>query len=1162
MSNSYKVYASQEYVNDSIEQLDPKLLPDLPEDKPAFAILPQVTCTPNDDTGDGLPEGYAIPGRWEDDFELNRIYKVVHNETTYECKPYPIEEDGTTFYLLGNIETYGLPGGNTEAPFVISAFPNSYIDKENLSECGMVNYVTGEAPSSLVLSITAEAIRQNPQFLTTDSNNAARWEERTHWDDSSIAVPKGDYPGDLDGTYITTLPIHPIEEGRVYTVEIEGIVFETTFTKTYSEDYGLAYVSEEYEDEENRWCQIYLFPNNGISGWFGRILNIGFGGTGTPTYESANDGSYTQNIYIHAGDIKTLDPKYLGAAPSKSKITILPKVILTVSDPNDPGDGAPITTPFAEYPSAGDTWNITYNGIEYACELVDGSTIPGMELPFSEGAIYFGGNLTAAGFEHIASNNDAPFVILAASSEEFATEMGAYGTIMPIVTLDQTFTVSITKSSKIAPSQLTLRSNGEMVWEERTHWIESGGVVELIPVKEYTQEELETQMTQPLSSALMAGKIYEVTLGETTYSCPAVSVTEDGITALVLGNTDVLGVPGGNPDAPFTFIEMPPGVIGSDMPYYWRLQPIDESILSGETVNFGITFSGEIIHKIDNKYLPSYDWNAEKDEPGYIANRTHWTTTKPTEILKDFTFSEEIGTITSPLKNIPGIGTYKVIWNGLEYDCVAEELKNDNGFTYYVLGKTSMLGGSITTGDFAVALSASPLPDIDPNIYGYVMPIANTASPNVISITQPAGVVYKLDDKYINWKINSVNGKTGDVVLTPEDIGAINEETFNLKNGQFQYSITNKSSLAQADYSLALGDRSIALGKHSIVTGGSSLAATDLRVQISNISTDNTYESLRNFTASMSLAEYIGCELFYGTDIYSAHATIVNAFTDDDGIHYIRLNNTLYFEALSDATVYIRRSLASGSHSIAIGTALAASSFSFAKGHDTYALSNYSTAQGLGVRVNRPYSTAIGRYNLDKDPIDFHVVEKKNVQIGWNAQTNLRVASEIPEIDRISASFVADTVSKPVSEITVGDIILTNVGIGKQNNVYYEVLTVLTTTASNYYDFILNATEIVSYRDELGSYALAIGNGESYSTRSNASIVDWSGNGYFAGDLYVNGDGQTIGFDGAKKVATEEFVTEAVNAALAALGLPTPTAADAGKVLRVNAEGKYELVSP
>ena len=89
-----------------------------------------------------------------------------------------------------------------------------------------------------------------------------------------------------------------------------------------------------------------------------------------------------------------------------------------------------------------------------------------------------------------------------------------------------------------------------------------------------------------------------------------------------------------------------------------------------------------------------------------------------------------------------------------------------------------------------------------------------------------------------------------------------------------------------------------------------------------------------------------------------------------------------------------------------------------------------------------------------------------------------------------------------------------------------------------------------------GKYVHIAGNGSTHEDRSNAHALDWNGNAYYAGDVYVQGDGKND-FAGMKKLATEDFVT----AALTALGLPVPTAADAGKILRVNAEGKYELVS-
>ena len=60
-----------------------------------------------------------------------------------------------------------------------------------------------------------------------------------------------------------------------------------------------------------------------------------------------------------------------------------------------------------------------------------------------------------------------------------------------------------------------------------------------------------------------------------------------------------------------------------------------------------------------------------------------------------------------------------------------------------------------------------------------------------------------------------------------------------------------------------------------------------------------------------------------------------------------------------------------------------------------------------------------------------------------------------------------------------------------------------------------------------GKYLHITGNGTEVNDRSNAHALDWNGNAYYAGDVYVTGDGKND-FAGSKKLATEAFVTEAI----------------------------------
>ena len=57
-----------------------------------------------------------------------------------------------------------------------------------------------------------------------------------------------------------------------------------------------------------------------------------------------------------------------------------------------------------------------------------------------------------------------------------------------------------------------------------------------------------------------------------------------------------------------------------------------------------------------------------------------------------------------------------------------------------------------------------------------------------------------------------------------------------------------------------------------------------------------------------------------------------------------------------------------------------------------------------------------------------------------------------------------------------------------------------------------------------GNYVYIIGNGTSDSARSNAHTLDWSGNAWFAGDVYVGSTSGTNKDDGSKKLATIDDV--------------------------------------
>lgn len=78
-------------------------------------------------------------------------------------------------------------------------------------------------------------------------------------------------------------------------------------------------------------------------------------------------------------------------------------------------------------------------------------------------------------------------------------------------------------------------------------------------------------------------------------------------------------------------------------------------------------------------------------------------------------------------------------------------------------------------------------------------------------------------------------------------------------------------------------------------------------------------------------------------------------------------------------------------------------------------------------------------------------------------------------------------------------------------------------------------------KDEAGKYAHIVGNGSS-ETRSNAHTIDWSGNAWFSGDIYVSSTSGTNQDEGSKKVATEEYVN---------IRVPLWTSDDEGAILKI-----------
>ena len=79
------------------------------------------------------------------------------------------------------------------------------------------------------------------------------------------------------------------------------------------------------------------------------------------------------------------------------------------------------------------------------------------------------------------------------------------------------------------------------------------------------------------------------------------------------------------------------------------------------------------------------------------------------------------------------------------------------------------------------------------------------------------------------------------------------------------------------------------------------------------------------------------------------------------------------------------------------------------------------------------------------------------------------------------------------------------------------------TLASGQYQHVQGKYNV---EDTTGTYAHIIGNGTGSGARSNAHTVDWNGNAWYKGDVYIGGTNQETN---AKKLATEDYVNNKVS---------------------------------
>ena len=230
---------------------------------------------------------------------------------------------------------------------------------------------------------------------------------------------------------------------------------------------------------------------------------------------------------------------------------------------------------------------------------------------------------------------------------------------------------------------------------------------------------------------------------------------------------------------------------------------------------------------------------------------------------------------------------------------------------------------------------------------------------------------------------------------------------------------------------------------------------------------------------------------------------------------------------------------AEGSQTKAIGVESHAEGFatkalgdgSHAEGSYTEVTGDYSHAEGWHTIANTPFLHVQGLYNIpEEDPTLFYWGVWNTIgNQSYDGKKTVYIYNQQPSLNKTTGVITAgSTTESTIKELKVGD--------------YFS----FTDNANSIIDSFLCAKEFISsegdsetnntlytwrfvryeatHRNTLpGKYLHIVGNGND-DKRSNAHTLDWSGNAWFAGDVYVGSASGTNQDEGSKKLATEEQI--------------------------------------
>lgn len=511
---------------------------------------------------------------------------------------------------------------------------------------------------------------------------------------------------------------------------------------------------------------------------------------------------------------------------------------------------------------------------------------------------------------------------------------------------------------------------------------------------------------------------------------------------------------------------------------------------------------------IKKEYLPQPDWNQnDPDGEGYIKNRPFYSEENAELILTEGSFFEEVNYMNhfqwDTLSHGFSPGDFVTVifyegngWKELIISGIAEQ---NNGLTILpIKSNLSYMIKSITC-----EYDASS---------GFTIDILAQGFQYVKVISRNKNAIHQIDSKYIK-------------DMYYEDVKYvtyIEEQEINLTGSSQSCSVTIPNINMPWDwvpYRVTFDD----VEYEGVMYDNADNAWIDITLNDGTGMTIYQYGHI-----------YINSPDYAGSHTIKVEQKIVNITTLDSKYLDFSAWGGKNFDSYGVDTSIIlnnKSNIASGWHSIAAGYYTEANgNDSFANGQNTIAGGSYSHAEGLGNKAYAYASYAGGAYN-----IQYEYVPRQNkinysevlCNVGeqcyyaydytWDYNTGTYTL-----VNPISTTSIPPLNTYIIVRSTTGVMMyFNNTGIQKRSN-------------RNLYD--INAGHMKYTISQANRYdekdmdlpLVTIGNGKSNTRRSNAYTLDRSGNGWFAGDVYIGSASGTNKDEGSKKLITSDDIPEQV----------------------------------